>query len=168
MNCNQMKDSLLDLAQTPAGAAAASPHAVPQDVQEHLRACPACAAEFESLRRTMSALEEWKAPEPSPYFDSRLRARLRAEATKDPGLLEFLRRPALADAFTLLLVVGLFLFQGGDLTTPPVQVVPTPPKTVVASTGAVSDLQTLDSNYDLYADFELLDELDANGTQVNP
>ncbi|MGH9603320.1 MAG: anti-sigma factor family protein [Terriglobales bacterium] len=165
MNCKQLKDSLLDLAQTPASPTGASP-AVSQDAQEHLHACPACAAELGQLRRTMSALDEWKAPEPSPYFDSRLRARLRGQATKGPGLLDFLRRPALAAAFTLLFVAGLVLFQGGQLPTT-TKSGPAPPKNTIASTGAVSDLQTLDSNYDLYADFELLDELDANGTQVN-
>ncbi|MGH9531147.1 MAG: anti-sigma factor family protein [Terriglobales bacterium] len=159
MNCKQMKDNLLDLAQSPVAA--------PSEAQEHLRTCPACAAEMESLRRTMSVLDEWKAPEPSPYFDSRLRARLHGEATKGPGLVEFLRRPALAAAFTLLFVAGLFLFQGGDVSQPPEKGGPKPP-TTIASSGAVSDLQTLDSNYDLYADFELLDELDTNGAQVNP
>ena len=161
MNCTQMKDSLLDLAQSPAGTAAASAEA-----REHLHSCPACAAELDALRRTLSVLEEWTAPEPSPYFDSRLRARLHDESTKGPGLFEFLRRPALAAAFTLLFVAGLFLFQGGQLPTQP----PQPPAggNASASTGAVSDLETLDSNYDLYADSELLDELDANGAQVNP
>ncbi|MGH9557095.1 MAG: anti-sigma factor family protein [Terriglobales bacterium] len=166
MNCKQLKDSLLDLAQTPASPTGASP-AVSLDAQEHLRACPACAAELESLRRTMSALDEWKAPEPSPYFDSRLRARLRDHSTKGPGLLEFLRRPALAAALTLLFVAGLFLFQTGQLPTT-TKSGPAPPKNTIASTGAVSDLQTLDSNYELYADFELLDDVGTNGAKVNP
>ena len=158
MNCKQLRESMLDLAQTAAVSA---------EAQEHLRACPACAAELESVRRTMTLLDEWKAPEPSPHFDSRLRARLRDEAPKGPGLLEFLRRPALAAAFTLLFVAGLFLFQNGQVPTG-TKSVPPPPANTVASTGAVSDLETLDSNYDLYADFELLDELDTNGAQVNP
>ncbi len=163
MNCKQMKDSLLDLAASPAGAAMSA------ETQEHLRACPACAAELESMRRTMALMDEWKAPEPSPYFDSRLRARLRDESTKGPGLLEFLRRPALAAVFTLLFVTGLFMFQGGDPNLPPGKGGGTPPQTI-ASTGAVSDLQTLDHNFDLYAEFEMLDDPEANGngTQVNP
>ncbi len=166
MNCQQLRDSLFDLAQAPAGSSAESPP-VPKEAQEHLRSCAACSAELESLHRTMSALDEWKAPEPSPYFDSRLRARLRDEGTSGPGLLEFLRRPALAAAFTLLFVAGLFLFQGGQPLTP------TPPpgggSPEVASSGAVSDLETLDSNYELYADFELLDEKEQNGAhKVNP
>ncbi len=152
MNCKQLRDNLMDLVQSPA----ATPEA-----QEHLRSCAACSAELESLRRTMSALDEWKAPEPSPFFDSRLRARLREESTKGPGLLEFLRRPALAAAFMLLLVAGLYLFQGGQL---PNENTPPAPK-AVASSGAVSDLETLDSNYELYADFELLDEMEQNGAQ---
>lgn len=164
MNCKQMKDSLLDLALAPVGTAA------PQEAQEHLRNCPACSAELESMRRTMSVMDEWKAPEPTPYFDSRLRARLRDESTKGSGLFEFLRRPALAAAFTLLFVAGLYLYQGGDLTKTDTTKAVNPPRAVtVASTGAVSDLETLDTNYDLYADFELLDELDTNGNdaQVN-
>ncbi len=167
MNCKQLHDSLFDLAQAPTGAAADSP-LVPKEAQEHLRSCAACSAELESLRRTMSVLDEWKAPEPSPYFDSRLRARLRDEDTNGPGLLKFLRRPALAAAFTLLFVAGVFLFQGGQPLTPPA-----PPAgggtPAVASSGAVSDLETLDSNYELYADFELLDEMEQAGAQkVNP
>lgn len=165
MNCKQMKDSLLDLAASPAGAA------ISAEAQDHLRVCPACAAELNSMRRTMAVLDEWKAPEPSPYFDSRLRARLRDESTKGPGLLEFLRRPALAAAFMLLFVAGLFVFQGGNLTDPTAPVTRKPEKiTTVASTGAVSDLQTLDHNFDLYAEFEMLDDPEANGngSQVNP
>lgn len=169
MNCKQLRDSLFDLAPAPAGASAAPspavPPAVPNEAQEHLRSCTACSAELESLRRTLSVLGEWKAPEPSPYFDSRLRARLRDQGSSGPGLLEFLRRPALAAAFTLLFVAGLFLFQGGQV----------PPSTTPATTGtpqssgAVSDLETLDSNYELYADFELLDEMEQAGAQkVNP
>ncbi len=160
MNCKQLKDSLLDLAQAPA-AAALSPEA-----QEHLRACPGCAAELDSLRRTMSVLDEWTAPEPSPYFDSRLRARLHDESAQGPGLFEFLRRPALAAAFTLLFVAGLFLFQSGQVPTQSPE--SSAGGSVTASTGAVSDLETLDSNYDLYADSELLEQLDPNGEQANP
>ena len=167
MNCKQLRDSLFDLAPAPAGAAAAPPPAVPKEAQEHLRSCAACSAELESLRRTLSVLDQWKAPEPSPYFDSRLRARLRDQDTSGPGLLEFLRRPALAAAFTLLFVAGLFLFQGGQLPTQPPQ--PSTGGSASASTGAVSDLETLDSNYDLYADSELLDELQQeNDQKVNP
>jgi len=168
MNCKQLRDSLYDLAQAPAEASAATPPAVPKEAQEHLRSCAACSADLESLRCTLSVLDEWKAPEPSPYFDSRLRARLRDQGSSGSGLLEFLRRPALAAAFTLLFVAGLFLFQGGQLptqtTTPATSSTP-----AVASSGAVSDLETLDSNYELYADFELLDEMEQADTQrVNP
>ena len=164
MNCKQLRDSLFDLAQAPAGASVAPP-AVPKEAQEHLRSCAACSAEMESLRRTMSVLDEWKAPEPSPYFDSRLRARLRERGTGGTGLLESLRRPALAAAFTLLFVAGLFLFQSAQM--PPQTITPgtsggTP---AVSSSGAVSDLETLDSNYELYADFELLDEMEQAGAQ---
>ncbi|MGH8459137.1 MAG: anti-sigma factor family protein [Nevskiales bacterium] len=158
MNCKQLRDNLFDLAQSATA---------PPEAEEHLRSCAACSAELQTLRRTMSVLGEWKAPEPSPYFDSRLRARLREESTKGPGLFEFLRRPALAAAFTLLFFAGMFLFQAGQQPTQTAP--PSTSGTAVASSGAVSDLETLDSNYELYADFELLDEMEQDGSQkVNP
>ena len=61
--------------------------------------CAACAGELASLQQTMALLDEWQAPEPSPYFDSRLRARVREEAVAaSRGWLAWLRRPAVAAA----------------------------------------------------------------------
>ena len=36
-----------------------------------------CAGKLEEFRQTMTLLDEWQTPEPSPYFDMRLQARLR-------------------------------------------------------------------------------------------
>ena len=46
--------------------------------------------ELASLQQTMGLLDEWQAPEPSPYFATRLQARMREEccrrrATGSPG-----------------------------------------------------------------------------------
>ena len=42
----------------------------------------------------MALLDEWQAPEPSPYFDVRLQARLREEkAAKPSGWLQWVRTP---------------------------------------------------------------------------
>jgi hypothetical protein len=107
----------------------------------------------------MAFLDEWHTPEPSPYFDVRLQARLREEMAKPPaGWLQWLRRPVLAAALTLLVGAGIgsFFARGGkiyhalgnDRIVQQLQ-----PGT------AVSDLQALDKNHELYSDFELLDEL---------
>ena len=59
----------------------------------------------------MALLDQWQAPEPSPYFDVRLQARLREEMAKpQAGWLAWFRRPVLAAALTVLMGVGVGLF----------------------------------------------------------
>ena len=119
----------------------------------HLASCTSCAEQLKGMRATMSLLDEWQAPDPSAYFDVRLQARLREEMAKpQAGWLHWFRRPVLAAALTVILGVGLGVFltdDSGRHAQPPVEV-----------GSAVDDLQSLDKNHDLYADFELLDDLD--------
>jgi hypothetical protein len=105
----------------------------------------------------MALLDEWQAPEPSQYFDVRLQARLREEMAKPQAdWLQWFRRPVLAAALTVILGVGvgLFVMWGRGIYNPP------PVAEVEGPGTAMSDLQTLDKNQDLYADFDLLDDLD--------
>ena len=157
MNCERFRDQMLDALQ---GAASA-------ELEEHVRACGACAQEFEALKKTSALLEEWPAPEVSPYFDSRLRARLREQAAVPAGWWGWLRKPALAAAFALLMVVGVGLLIP-ETPQPPLAQGPTqtPLQVEVDASSAVTDLQTLDQNQDLYANFDLLDELPVE--QANP
>jgi len=140
-------------------------------VQEHLRACAPCAARLQQFRQTMALLDEWAAPEPSAYFDTRLQARLReekaAEATRGRGWLAWLPRPALAMAATLAMIGGVELFHLRNSSTSGNVAVVTPSVAEVDPQRgtAVSDLQTLDSDNDLYADFDVLDDIDS---QQNP
>jgi hypothetical protein len=118
----------------------------------------------------MALLDEWKAPEPSPYFDVRLQARLREEVAKpQAGWLTWFRRPVLAAALTVLMGigVGLFFTKGGGRYGSGdnvVAVIDSPePGT------AVSDLQALETNHDLYSDFDLLDDLEVqHDVTANP
>ena len=127
---------------------------------EHVNACPSCAKEAESLRATMALLDEWKAPEPSAYFDQRLHAYLREEGQKAPtGLFAWLRRPALAVGFAALLVAGVALMRTTPFNHSGSQVA------TVRTTSAVADLQSLDKNEDLYANFDLLDDLPSHDVQ---
>lgn len=151
MTCNEIGEHLLDLA---AGAMPAS------EVSDHLRACAACTEKLDGLRRTMSLLDEWTAPEPSPYFDTRLQARLREEASPARhGWLDWFRRPLVAVAMAALMVVGFGLFRASIYNTSAV----TDAKIVAEPGTAVGDLQELDKNHDMLANFDLLDEL--NGQQ---
>jgi len=153
MNCNKFGDRLLDL------AAGAVPDA---ETERHLEHCDGCAERLASLMQTMAVLGEWKAPEPSPYFDTRLKARLREEAAqRSRGWFAWVRRPALTMAMVGLVTIGVSLYvhevpspggaQGNADNFQPVMVQPG---------SAVADLQSLDKNHDLFANFDLLDEVD--------
>ena len=150
MKCNEIRELLPDLA---AGLVAAEP-----EVSLHLHSCTECAGTLQELRKTMALLDEWQAPEPSPYFDVRLQARLREEASKPQhSWFPWLRRPAIAVSMAVVLVVGVsaFWFEQYRQTKP----VPV----VVGS--AVSDLQVFDNNHDMLSDSDpdsaasLLDDL---------
>lgn len=157
MNCKEIREVLPDLA---AGIDAGT-----AEVKTHLASCATCAAKLQGFKQTMTLLDEWQAPEPSPFFDLRLQARLREEMARvAAGWWHWLRRPALAMSLAaFLLGAGLligyrssrpYLAQLDAINTaPPELSVPVVPGS------AVGDLQALDKNHDLYADFDVLDDL---------
>jgi predicted anti-sigma-YlaC factor YlaD len=168
MKCNDINEMLPDLA---AGLAAATP-----EVNDHLRACATCTETLAEFRKTMALLDEWQTPEPSPYFDTRLRARLREEAAKQPaGWWAWARRPVLAVSLAVVMVAGVSVYRmeqkpvigpntAGQFASADVQ-----PGT------AVGDLQTLDKNHDVFTDSDpdtdgsLLDDLQVqNDVSANP
>jgi predicted anti-sigma-YlaC factor YlaD len=159
MNCNQIRELLPDLAAA-AGMDASTPE---PEVERHIASCTDCAAHLRDLQKTMALLDEWQASEPSPYFDTRLQARLREErreemARPNAAWLNWLRRPAWAMSvaaviFAGALVVGTGIGNETIATKPPSLGLPVQPGT------AVGDLQALDKNDELYADFDVLDEL---------
>src|SRR5947209_9739769 len=100
MKCNEIRELMPDLA--------AGLNAVTAEMNIHLDSCAECAGKLEAFRQTMSLLDEWHAPEPSPYFDIRLRARLREELQKQAsGFLQWW--PALAISFAVLMVASVTL-----------------------------------------------------------
>jgi len=151
MKCDEIKEMMLDVA---AGAGEATPA-----MNDHLRGCADCASKLAAMRQTMSLLDEWQAPEPSPYFDTRLAARMREERAKPvrSAWLSWFRAPALAGALALVLMVAGGIRWFGTQPPVPVAQAPAPLGT------AVGDLQVLDKNEDLYANFDVLDDL-----QVQP
>ena len=154
MNCSQAREYLLDVLQDPAVPAGVA------GLDDHLRACAGCAAELESLRATIVLLDDWQAPEPSPYFDSRLRARIRELEAEPVGWLAWLRKPALALALAALIAVGVSLFRGAPPANNRVANGQKPaPAVVIEEQSAVEDLQQLEQDDELYANFDLLDEL---------
>jgi predicted anti-sigma-YlaC factor YlaD len=168
MNCNQVRELLPDV------AAGMDMNKGTEDLQTHISSCSTCAAKLQGFRQTMALLDQWQAPEPGPYFDTRLGARLREEMARPAaGWLHWLRRPVLAASLAVAVVAGALvvsnrtiLFHASDetlATNIPVPGIPAPPGT------AVGDLQALERDHELYADFELLDELQVqNEVTANP
>jgi anti-sigma factor RsiW len=161
MNCKQIRELLPDLA---AGMDASPPT---PEVEKHIASCAECAAHLRDLQKTMALLDEWQAPDPSPYFDTRLQARLREEMARptagwlSAGWLSWLRRPAWAMSLAAVIFAGALLVGSRSYisqteaiaTKPPSLGLPVQPGT------AVGDLQALERNDELYADFDVLDEL---------
>jgi predicted anti-sigma-YlaC factor YlaD len=158
MTCPEIRELMPNLA--------AGLNPVTPQVKEHLRTCGSCAGKLEEFRQTMALLDEWQAPEPSPYFDVRLQARRREETAKPVSRwLQWVGKPALALSLAVLMVVSVTLFRtnGG---VPHEQGTSAP----VAGPGtAVGDLQALDKNHELYSDFDVLDDLEVqHDVTANP
>jgi hypothetical protein len=154
MNCNHVREHLLDLMVGEPG---------PGELRDHLKVCASCAAELKAMRGTMALLDEWQAPaDTGPYFLTRLRARLREEQARPVSWLNWFRKPALAVSMAVLMIASISLFQGSwqlkDKSNGHAAVAMVPGT-------AVGDLQYLDHNHDLLADFDMLDDLDTGTVQ---
>ena len=126
----------------------------------HLAACEGCRQEWNELRATWALMDEWTAPEPSAYFDSRLQARVReAQAAPPEGLWErfasYLRfstgrglRPAMAGALAVAMLLG-----GGTAATLLTQHGSSP-----TASPTVNDLRIYDKNAQAIQQMDLLDD----------
>jgi hypothetical protein len=156
MKCDHIRQSFVE------GALSA-------EAAEHLRGCSSCADAWAEHQKLFSLLDEWSAPTPSPFFDTRLMARVReikAEEENTPQLLAWLRhpmfgmprwRPVAAGALAIAMAIGVGVMQKAASTKAP----------AMAQSTAVQDLQTLDKHQDEISNLDLLDDLDAadNGNQ---
>jgi len=163
MNCNDMNLKLADLLfepETENAVAASSPKG---EAELHLAACGECRRQLEELRATMSLMDTWEAPEPNPYFLTRLNARLEGERQAAPASwFERVKsrlmygshvtlRPVAAMALTVVMLVGGGTYLGFNNWDQPAA----PP----AQAAVVHDLQTLDNNT------QLLDQLESMSDQ---
>jgi len=158
--CTGMESKLAEMLLDPAAA--------PAKVRTHVAECDHCQSELAELKATMELLDAWEVPEPSPYFATRLDARMREEREAEPtgwlaSRMARLRaslaygpgthvRPLAAMALTIMLLVGGGAYLGvtnWDQKTQP-----------VVQAGVVSDLVTLDNNAQLLDQMEALSSND--------
>ncbi|HEY1901806.1 MAG TPA: hypothetical protein VGG56_05210 [Terracidiphilus sp.] len=159
-SCTGMESKLADLL--------LDPDAVSAKVRVHVEQCDRCQGELAELQATMALLDTWESPEPSPYFLTRLDARMRDERqAARAGWLARLRarftygpsmhvRPLAAMALTVVLLVGGGAYldiANWDQTAPP-----------PGQAAVVHDLQTLDNNAQLLDQMEAMSTPPDNGT----
>ena len=143
MNCNEVRENLIVLL--------AEGRTDPA-VTAHVRQCCTCTEEMESFRKTMALLDEWEAPEPSPYFLTRFRAHLKEEKEKAPArssIFAWMRRPVMAMSMVVVLAAGALIYRVaylGPVEPPPVG---TP----------VADVEALDRNHEVLVNTDLIDEM---------
>jgi hypothetical protein len=161
-NCTEMESKLAELLLDPAQ--------VPAKVHAHVAECVDCRRELDELKATMGLLDAWHAPEPSPFFMTRMQARMREEreaapagwlARKIAGFRAGMAygahnhaRPLAAMALTVLLLLGGGAYLDLAVWNQP----PQPP----VNTAVVHDLQTLDSNAQVLDQMEALTSTDTN------
>jgi predicted anti-sigma-YlaC factor YlaD len=158
MNCKIVNEALAELLLAPEELNTG----VRAELDEHVESCASCREQLDGLRSTMQLMDAWEAPEPNPYFLTRLHARLDEERAAEPaGWLERLKarliygsrlttRPVAAMALTVAVLVGGGAYLGlSDLEAPR----PTQPQAAV-----VHDLQTMDSNAQVLDQLETLSD----------
>jgi hypothetical protein len=151
------------------------PAVAPASAHAHLADCPGCRQELAALRSTMSLLENpdlFSLPEPSPFWNARMGARLREEQTRPQGGWKHwpgrVRQYLLLSNYSLkpvagVAALGLLLAIGGstwvDLSTH----APTP---AAQASNTVRDLQSLNENAQVFQQLSAIDAPDA-GQQGN-
>jgi len=157
--CTGMESKLADLL--------LDPDAVPAKVRAHVDECEHCREELAELKATMSLLDTWEGPEPSPYFMTRLDARMREERQAAPeGWFARLRdrlafgpsmhvRPLAAMALSVMLLIGGGAYLGIAVWDEP--------QAPAGQAAVVHDLQTLDNNAQLLDHMEAMSTANDNG-----
>ena len=163
-NCKDCRSHLPDLLLDD-GFAAAHP-----SLAAHLAACAECRTELNELRSTFALLDDWTAPEPSPFFDTKLHARLREAVASEPeGFWERTRsfllfstgrqlRPAMAGALAFAMLIGGGTFAG-------LYGRPNPAPSPMAASATINDLKVLDNNVQTEQQMDQL--LDDSSSQSN-
>lgn len=153
MKCDILKSQLADLllddafASTKEGAAA----------QSHVAECASCSAELRELRATMQLMDSWQAPEPSPYFDTRMQVKLREEFAAPPASLwqrllgHVSLKPIIAGAMAVAVVIGGATYAGVGFFEQPHA-----PSEQESAT--LRDLQSLDRNAQTIEELNSLDQ----------
>jgi cytochrome c-type biogenesis protein CcmH/NrfG len=124
------------------------------EVEKHLAACAPCRLRVEEFRSVSGLLDKLPVIEPSPEFDTRVRALVAAEPVKQNWWAWMKLQPRVAFAASVLLLAAIWLGYYGRPQTPQM-----PWKDpMVADEQMMQDLPVLE-DHDLLSNFEPLKEL---------
>jgi anti-sigma factor RsiW len=161
-DCRKLEDKLPELLLDSNAEAGVSP-----ELRAHLAACSACATKLNDLRATMSLLDEWHAPEVSPYFDSKLAARLRSEKEAAPaGFFERLQARLMfgtnlhLKGAAVVAALAIIIIGGGSYAGFTELHQQQEPQAVSAT---INDLQILDRNDQIINQLDVLDDAPDGG-----
>lgn len=130
-------------------------------VEAHLAACASCRERAQGFSSVMGLLGEWPAIQPSPFFQTRLAARLKAEPVAESWWqtlwLDRPSRPAAGPVFAVALAVVMIV------ATVVLQYSPAPldPEQPAAQSGATSGVTLASASADdlpLYQELPLLED----------
>jgi len=151
-----------------------------EEVRRHLAECTHCGQVVEGYRKLNLTLDDWTTPEPSPWFDSRVRARVAASGKEKSGFLGFGRvRVLMVGVLSMVLIVGALIAvhqrraqkPSGAVAGPASpQVSETAPQSAASAEAQVQPLPAeqqlkMDENlsvledYDMLSNFDVLSEL---------
>src|SRR3954471_18991915 len=105
MKCNDVRERLMEV--KPGSGLDAHP-----EVASHVEACDGCAKVWTALQGAFALMDEWQAPPVSPFFETRLRARLaevKAEEAQPQGFFAFLRKPLMGMPMWRPVLAGVLL-----------------------------------------------------------
>ena len=142
----------------------------------HIASCGECARAAEEFRRLDSVLDDWNTAEPSPWFDTRVRARVAASGRKNSGFFGFGRAWVLAARVTalILILVAVVVFNHRGVvenqqptiarhlptaTTAPSQ--NQPPTEALSQPLPAEEQVKMDENLSLLEDYEVVANFDA-------
>ena len=144
-------------------------------MERHLTLCSACRERVEGFTQVMGVLDGWESVEPSPFFHTRLAARLAEEpvsqswwsrlAVWEPWAPRPVAGSLFAIVFAVVVTVAVVLLRYSPTPTPIETTRSTAPTVTVAATGgdemALYQELPLLEDWDVLRNFEVLQELPA-------
>ncbi len=129
-------------------------------MEAHFAVCDECARRRDEFAGVSGALGTWEAPPPSPWFDARLMARVRAESEPKSVWVRFTQWvPAAPITLALLLLVGALVISTGGRRQVVVQDTRPPAQPVALTDARMDDVLHAADEVELLNNFELLSEL---------